>query len=116
MYLKNLHSSVTAADLEAVFGALRPADVPADSWAPPHIRLMKGRLRGQAFVAFSCKFSLLCLSFSIIAILSFERLKPGKRQPGSLVGVWLNYTTKPKIKIAMTNLGAQGTNLVWADA
>lgn len=57
LYLKNLHSSVTAADLEAVFGALRPtaewqSELP---WVSPQVRLMTGRLRGQAFITFSCK-------------------------------------------------------------
>ncbi len=60
LYLKNLHGSVTVADLEAVFGALKPSAQPDDmSWESPQIRLMAGRLRGQGFVTFPCKHILL---------------------------------------------------------
>ena len=48
LYLKNLHSSVTGADLDAVFGAVKLQKA-------PHIRLMTGKLRGQAFITFPCK-------------------------------------------------------------
>ncbi len=43
LYLKNLHSKVSADDLRALFGG------------GPQIRLLTGRMRGQAFLEFDCK-------------------------------------------------------------
>lgn len=47
LYLKNLHRLVTVEDLKAVFGVLaeRGKEVPS-------VRLMTGRMRGQAFAEF----------------------------------------------------------------
>ena len=52
--MKNLHRSVSEKDLIAVFGALKPfgAEVLC-------IRLLTGRLRGQAFVEFKSKIVIL---------------------------------------------------------
>ena len=50
--MKNLHSSIKKEDLVAVFTA-------AGSVSAPTIRLMSGRMRGQAFVEFSCKTTLI---------------------------------------------------------
>ncbi len=47
LYLKNLHPRVSADDLRALFGS------------GPQIRLLTGRMRGQAFLEFDCKY---CLS------------------------------------------------------
>ncbi len=54
LYVKNLHRSVSEKDLIAVFGALKPfgAEVLC-------IRLLTGRLRGQAFVEFKSKIVIL---------------------------------------------------------
>lgn len=51
LYLKNLHHAVTGEDLRAVFGHLEATH------GLPLIRLMKGRMRGQAFVEFPCESS-----------------------------------------------------------
>ena len=52
LYLKNLHHGVSEEDLQAVFGSLWERSSGVDQ-AQLHIRLMKGKMRGQAFVEFS---------------------------------------------------------------
>ena len=53
LYIKNLHPKASVNDLLAIFGLFHRED---SEW--PKIRLMTGRMRGQAFVEFDCKFNL----------------------------------------------------------
>ena len=52
--MKNLHSSVKEDDLKAVFAAAGVSDLPS-------VRLMSGKMRGQAFAEFSSKYIFICL-------------------------------------------------------
>ena len=68
LYLKNLHHGVTEEDLKAVFGGLEPCRKEM-----PYIRMMTGRMHGQAFVEFpsntqncSCEASI--IGFMIIQV------------------------------------------------
>lgn len=49
LYLKNLHPKVSEDDLAAVFGHFRARD------GCPRVRVLIGRMRGQAFVEFDGK-------------------------------------------------------------
>ena len=49
LYLKNLHPKVSKDDLAAVFGHFRARD------GCPRVRVLIGRMRGQAFVEFDGK-------------------------------------------------------------
>ena len=49
LYLKNLHPKVSEDDLAAVFGHFRVRD------KCPRVRVLAGRMRGQAFVEFDGK-------------------------------------------------------------
>ena len=49
LYLKNLHPKVSEDDLAAVFGHFRARD------GCPRVRVLTGRMRGQAFVEFDGK-------------------------------------------------------------
>ena len=51
LYIKNLHPKASEDDLQAVFGLFRQE---GSEW--PKIRLMTGRMRGQAFIEFDCEY------------------------------------------------------------
>lgn len=56
LFLKNLHHKVTEEDLHAVFGCFQKVTRDGQVW--PSIRVMSGRMKGQAFVEFDSKFVL----------------------------------------------------------
>jgi len=52
LYLKNLSPRVTEEDLMSLFLHFQTSDT-----APVVVRLLHGRMRGQAFVTFDCMYS-----------------------------------------------------------
>ena len=65
LFVKNLHPKVSEGDLFALFG-----NFPGKGEDPVKIQLMKGKMRGQAFVELKCKFApyLQCLCTSCVDI------------------------------------------------
>lgn len=55
LYVKNLHPKVSADDLRAVFGHFysRGGGEEQEEW--PKVKVMTGRMKGQAFVEFDCR-------------------------------------------------------------
>ena len=60
LYLKNLHPKVSEDDLAAVFGHFRVRD------GCPRVRVLAGRMRGQAFVEFDGKGTCRDAVFSVV--------------------------------------------------
>ena len=60
LYLKNLHPKVSEDDLAAVFGHFRVRD------KCPRVRVLAGRMRGQAFVEFDGKGTCRDAVFSVV--------------------------------------------------
>ena len=52
LFIKNLHPKVSEGDLLALFGSF-----PGGGGNPPRIQLMKGKMKGQAFVHLECKYT-----------------------------------------------------------
>lgn len=73
--MKNLHRSVTEEDLQAVFGYFREETdddqtrQQGQRWWP-RVRVMKGRMKGQAFVKFKSKFPVVCRCLKCLVILT----------------------------------------------
>ena len=56
LYLKNLHHKVKKEDLLAVFGCFRERTSDSqEAWL--RVKVMSGRMKGQAFVEFDSKFT-----------------------------------------------------------
>lgn len=55
LYVKNLHPKVSTDDLRAVFGHFysRGGGEEQEEW--PKVKVMTGRMKGQAFVEFDCR-------------------------------------------------------------